>query len=310
MDQNKVKVAAVQAGSILFDREACLTKVEHMVANCQREGAQIVLFPEAMIPGYPRGMGFGTVVGSRSEEGRMQWLKYFEQAVEVPGPSVDRLAAIAGRAKILLAIGVVEKDPVGGTLYCSILYFGPDGRFLGKHRKLKPTASERVIWGEGHGDTLTTLDTRWGRVGGLICWENYMPLARMAMYRQGVGIYLAPTADQRERWQASMRHIALEGRCFVISCNQYVSKEMYQTEFRNELNFSGQIMSRGGSVIVSPSGELLAGPLWDEEGILFAELDLNQVAMGKMDFDVIGHYARNDVFGLSVSDMPEPIIVD
>ncbi len=226
--------------------------------------------------------------------------------MDVPGPATTRLGQAARNAGIHLAIGVIERDGdfSGGTLYCTLLYFGPDGRLLGKHRKLKPTGAERLIWGEGDGSTLTVLDTPMGKVGGLICWENYMPLARMALYGKGVEIYLAPTADARETWQATVRHIACEGRCFVLSCNQFVTKTMYPADLplRHELADQPEIMSRGGSVILGPLGDVLAGPLFDAEGILTAQLDLAEVARGKLDFDVVGHYARPDVLRLVVDE--------
>jgi nitrilase len=189
-----------------------------------------------------------------------------------------------------------------------LLYFGPDGQLLGKHRKLKPTAAERLIWGEGDGSTLTVLDTEFGKLGGLICWENYMPLARMSMYSKGVELYLAPTADARDTWQATLRHIACEGRCFVLGCNQFVSKEMYPADLVGieELANQPELLCRGGSSIISPLGEVLAGPLYNEEGMLFAELDLADVARSKLDFDVVGHYARPDVFQLIVNEQPMP----
>jgi nitrilase len=210
---------------------------------------------------------------------------------------------------IYLAVGVIEREHYNGTLFCTTLYFGPDGTLLGKHRKLKPTAAERVIWGEGDGSTLTILDTEIGKIGGLICWENYMPLARMAMYNHGVEIYLAPTADARDTWQATMIHIACEGRCFVLGCNQFVTKDMYPSDLPGieELSNQPHIMSRGGSVIISPMGKILAGPLYDCEGILYADLDRTEIIKGKMDFDVIGHYARPDVFQLTIADQPLPL---
>ncbi len=225
----EVKVAVVQAGAVLFDREATVEKACRLIAEAAGKGAELILFPEAFIPAYPRGLGFGTVVGSRSPAGRLTWERYWANSVDVPGPVTETLGKAAREARVYLAMGVIERDSQfsRGTLYCTTLYFGPDGSLLGKHRKIKPTGSERLIWGEGDGSTLTVIDTSFGRVGGLICWENMMPLARVAMYAKGVDIYLAPTADSRDNWQATMRHIASEGRCFVLGCNQFVTKSMY-----------------------------------------------------------------------------------
>ena len=301
-------VAAVQASSVPFDREATVTKALALLQEAAAAGAKLILFPEAFISGYPSGLSFGTVVGKRSDLGRRLWGRYWESAVEVPSRATDKLAAAAREAGVYLAIGVIERDTQNsrGTLYCTLLTFGPDGRLLGKHRKLKPTAAERFIWGEGDGSTLPVFDTELGKIGGLICWENYMPLARMAMYGQGVEIYLAPTADSRDSWQATLRHIACEGRCYVIGCNQYFTKDMYPADFegRQELVDQPEVLSRGGSAIISPLGEVLAGPLFGEEGIVTAELDLAEVARSKFDFDVVGHYARPDVFQLVVNTEP------
>lgn len=301
-----VKVAVVQAAPILFDRDATVQKACQLIREAAAEGAQLILFPEAFIPAYPRGLSFGTVVGSRSPAGRLTWERYWANAVEVPSSATEQLGAAARQAKAYLAIGVIERDNQfsRGTLYCTLLYFGPDGQLLGKHRKLKPTAAERLIWGEGDGSTLTVLETEFGKLGGLICWENYMPLARMSMYSKGVELYLAPTADARDTWQATLRHIACEGRCFVLGCNQFVSKEMYPADLVGieELAHQPELLCRGGSSIISPLGEVLAGPLYNEEGILFAELDMADVARSKLDFDVVGHYARPDVFQLIVNE--------
>ena len=266
-----------------------------------------------LIPCYPRALGFGTVVGSRSPEGRLTWQRYWANAVDVPGPAIEALGKAARQNGVYLAVGVIERDTQfsGGTLYCTLLYFGPDGQLLGKHRKLKPTAAERLIWGEGDGSTLTVIDTEYGKIGGLICWENYMPMARMAMYGKGVEIYLAPTADARDSWQATLRHIACEGRCFVLGCNQYVTKSMYPADLEGieDLADQPEIMCRGGSAIISPLGDVLTGPLFNEEGILYADLDLAEVARSKFDFDVVGHYARPDVFQLIVNEEPTlPVI--
>ena len=311
--KQQIKVAVVQAAPVLFDREATVEKACGLIKQAAEQGAQLILFPEAFIPAYPRGLAFGTVVGSRSPVGRRIWQRYWENTVEVPGPTTLRLGQAAKKANVYLAIGVIERDAARstGTVYCTLLYFGPDGRLLGKHQKLKPTAGERLIWGEGDGSTLTVIQTEIGRIGGLICWENYMPLARMAIYDKGVELYLAPTADARDTWQATLRHIACEGRCFVLGCNQYMTKEMYPDDLKElkELDEQPEIMCRGGSAIISPLGKVLAGPLYDQEGILFADLDLGAIARSKFDFDVVGHYARPDVFQLSVNEKPSISVV-
>lgn len=308
--KDKVKVAVIQAAPILFDCQATTEKACRLIREAAEQGARLALLPEAFIPAYPRGLSFGTVVGSRTTEGRQTWERYWSNAVEVPGPVTEALGAACREAGIYLAIGVVERDSrfSGGTLYCTLLYFGPDGRLLGKHRKLKPTAAERLIWGEGDGSTLTVIPTEFGRVGGLICWENYMPLARMAMYGKGIDLYLAPTADARDSWQATLRHIACEGRCFVLGCNQFVTRAMYPATLagNEDLAHLPEIVCRGGSAILSPLGDVLAGPLYNEEGMLLAELDMAEIPRSRFDFDVTGHYARPDVFQLRVNEQPLP----
>ncbi len=310
MNENfpKVKVAVVQAAPVLFNREASVEKACRLTHEAAAQGARLILFPEAFVPAYPRGLSFGTVIGSRSPQGRLTWQTYWSNAVDIPSPTTEALGAAARQANVYLAIGVIERDSQfsRGTLYCTLLYFGPDGQLIGKHRKLKPTAAERLIWGEGDGSTLAVFDTEFGKIGGLICWENYMPLARMAMYSKGVELYLAPTADSRDSWQSTLQHIACEGRCFVLGCNQFVTKSMYPTELDglDELASQPETMCRGGSVIISPLGEVLAGPLYDQEGMLFADLDLAQIARSKFDFDVTGHYARPDVFQLIINEKP------
>jgi nitrilase len=305
-NQNRVKAAVVQAAPVLFDREATLEKAAALILEAGAKGAELVLLPEAFVPAYPRGFSFGMVVGNRKTEGRALWKRYWENAVVVPGPATDALGAAAREAGVYLAVGVIERDNrfSRGTLYCTLLYFDSGGNLLGKHRKLKPTGAERLIWGEGDGSTMPVVEAPFGKIGGLICWENYMPLARTAMYGKGVEIYLAPTADYRDSWQATMRHIACEGRCFVLGCNQFVTKEMYpkNLETLEELEDRPEIMCRGGSVIVAPLGEVIAGPLFDDEGILYADLDMSEVVKAKIDFDVVGHYSRPDVFQLIVNE--------
>ena len=289
---------------MLLDIGATLEKVSEISAAAARDGAQFVLFPEAFVGGYPRGLSFGCVVGDRSEEGRELWLQYSQACPIVDGPEIERLRAVAAENKIWLVIGVIERE-VGGSLYCSIMYFSPDGKLAGRHRKLKPTASERLIWSDAQAkDSLAAVDTAFGKVGGLICWENYMPLSRMALYQQGVEIYVAPTADQRDRWMNSMIHIALEGRCFVLSANQYVTKSSYPKTLQehSDLQNMPEVLCRGGSLMIGPMGNVIAEPLWDQAGVLFADLDLDEIQKAKMDFDVVGHYARSDVFDFAIRD--------
>lgn len=304
--EKSIKVAVVQEGSAIMQKEACIEKVRKLTKEASSKGAKIILFPEAFIPAYPRGLFFGTKIGSRSEKGKQDFARYYENSIGIPSKEADILGKIAQENQVYLLVGVVEREAKtkGGTLYCTVLYFDPKGNLLGKHRKLKPTGSERLIWGEGDGSTLTVVDSPYGRIGGLICWENYMPLARTAMYFKGIDIYVAPTADARDSWLATIRHIALEGRCFVLSCNQFVTKEMYPRDLAcyDELQSSNDVLSRGGSAIIDPNGEVIAGPLFDEAGILYADLDLTLIPKTRFDFDVIGHYSRPDVFQLIVDE--------
>jgi nitrilase len=290
-------VAVVQAAPVVFDRERTLQKVHVLVGEAARKGAQLVLFPEAFVSAYPRGLDFGAVVGSRTEQGREDFRWYWDSSVDVPGPAVDDLALAAHDHRIYLVIGVVERD--GGTLYCCALFFAPDGSFLGKHRKIMPTGSERLVWGFGDGSTMPVFDTPLGKLGAVICWENYLPLMRAAMYAKGIEIYCAPTADARDSWIASMRHIAVEGRCFVLSCNQFNRRDDFPPEYRSVFG-EDPIVCRGGSCIVDPFGNFLAGPNTEGEAVLIAEIDRAQIVRGKYDLDVVGHYARPDIFQLHV----------
>ncbi len=296
-----VHAAVVQAAPAPFDLERTLDKLESLVGEVARKGAELAVFPEAFVGGYPKGMDFGAVIGRRTPEGRDQFRRYFESAVEVKGPAVERIGGMARQNGVHLVVGVIERD--GGTLYCTALFFGEDGALLGKHRKLMPTAAERLVWGFGDGSTLPVLQTRLGRIGAVICWENYMPMLRMAMYAKGVQIYCAPTADDRETWLPTMRHIALEGRCFVLSACQVLRRSDLPKDLPNALGEG--VLMRGGSCIVDPSGKVLAGPVFDEDAILRADLDLADIARGKYDFDVAGHYARPDVFQLTVNEKPQ-----
>ena len=296
-----IKVAVVQAASVAFNRARTLEKVRTLALDAVHRGAQLVLFPEAFVSGYPRGMDFGAAVGSRTDRGREDYRRYWESSVEVPGPTVDELAGVAREHHIYLVIGVVERE--GGTLYCTILFFAPDGSFLGKHRKVMPTGSERLIWGFGDGSTLPVFETPLGRLGAVICWENYLPLLRATMYAKGIEIYCAPTADGRDSWPASMRHIAIEGRCFVLSCNQFNRRRDFPDDYAAAFGTDPDaVVTRGGSCIVDPFGNFLAGPNWEGEAILVAELDRGQIIRGKFDLDVVGNYARPDIFQLQVDE--------
>ena len=287
--------ASVQIAPVLFDKSLCLEKIRTWTQKAAESKAGLIVFPEVMIPGYPRGLIFGTKVGGRTGEGRDLFLKYWENSINVPGPETDLLGQSAKESKAWLVVGVTEKDTISDTLFCTLLYFSPEGQLVHKHRKIKPTAAERILWGEGDGTDLNVIQTPLGKIGGLICWENYMPLARTALYEQGLEIYLAPTADCRSTWQSTIEHIACESRSYVIGCNQLLTAEHYPEDLRKLLD--GEFSpSTGGSAIISPLGKTLAGPLYNQEGILLAEIDHRKIIRAKMDFDPIGHYARNDIF--------------
>ena len=302
-----VDVAVVQAGSVPFDTEACVGKAVHLVEEAAATGAKVVVFPEAFITGYPKGLNYGLVVGARDAAGREEFRLYLEAAIDVPGPQTLRLGKAAAACKCYLVIGVVEREL--GTCYCTVLFFGPGGELLGKHRKLMPTALERIIWGFGDGSTLTAVDSPYGRIGSVICWENYMPMLRMAMYSKNVALYCAPTADDRDTWLPTMQHVALEGRCFVLTACQVIRKKDFPATVRVSLGDSPDaVLMHGGSAILSPFGKVLAGPVFDAETILTAKLDLNDIGRSKFDFDVVGHYSRPDVFQLIVNHAPTPAV--
>jgi nitrilase len=299
--------ACVQAAPVAFDVARTLEKVRELAAGASRTRAKLIVFPEAFVSAYPRGANFGATVGARSMEGREQFRRYHAASIDVPGPAVDALAAVAKQNSVHLVIGVIERD--GGTLYCTILTFADDGTLIGKRRKLMPTASERLVWGFGDGSTLSVYDTAIGRLGAVICWENYMPMLRAAMYAQRIQVYCAPTADGRQTWLPSMQHVALEGRCFVLSTNQFCRRRDYPADYVAELpKEPDAIVSRGGACIIDPFGNVLAGPLWDREGVITAEIDLNAVTRALFDFDPVGHYSRPDVFSLTVDSRSKPAV--
>lgn len=295
------RVAVCQSASAGFDAGKSVERLAAMAETAASNGARIAVFPEAFIGGYPKRLDYGVKVGLRTPEGREFYRQYWEGAIDVPGPHTARLAEIAHDAGIYLVTGVIERD--GGTLYCTVLFFSPNGELLGKHRKLMPTGAERLIWGFGDGSTLPVFDTPFGKLGAVICWENYMPLMRMAMFAKGISIYCAPTVDDRETWLASMRHIALEGRTFVLSACQFARRSDYPDSYPIAPAMEPEnILIRGGSCIIGPMGEILAGPVYDEEAVLTADCDPGDIARAKFDFDVSGHYSRPDVFQLKVNE--------
>lgn len=297
----KVRVAVVQAAPVIFDMQQSLQKLADFTADAAKLGAGLVVFPEAFIAGYPKGHDFGVSVGIRSTEGRGQFRQLFESAIDVPGDATKFIGTVAKGHGVHLVVGVIEKD--GGTLYCTALMFAPDGTLLGKHRKLLPTAMERVIWGTGDGSTLPVVTTDIGRIGAVICWENYMPLLRMAMYAKGIELYCAITVDDRDTWVPTVTHIALEGRCFVLSACQVLRRSDLPADYPTDrIPVSQQMLIRGGSCIIGPLGQVLAGPKYGGECILIADLDLADLPRAKFDFDVVGHYARPDVFRLEVNE--------
>lgn len=299
---NSFKVGVVQSTPVFFDTEASLQKIVGIVKAQAKAGVKLLLFPESYLPGYPRGLDFGAVIGRRSPDGREDWLAYWQASVPVPGVITDQLAALAKEEQVFLVIGITERDERNGSLYCSMIYLDPKQGLIGKHRKLKPTGTERLVWAEGGAEDLQTFQTPLGRLGGLICWENLMPMARMALYEQGLDIYLAPTADARESWTPILQHIAQESRTYVLGANQYFRQSDYPAKWQAKTKAEPEDFCRGGSMIVSPLGEILAGPLWDQEGVLTAELDLDEVIKSRMDFAPAGHYQRRDLFGFEVRE--------
>jgi nitrilase len=298
MDKVKVKAAVVQAAPILFDTPRTVDKLVDLTREAANQGADIVVFPEAFVGGYPKGLDFGARLGLRTAAGREDYRRYFESAINLPGPESALISDTARDNGINLIAGVIERD--GGTLYCTAIMYGPNGDLLGKHRKVMPTALERLVWGFGDGSTLRVVDSAIGRFGTVICWENYMPLLRMAMYAQGIELYCAPTVDDRDTWFPTMRTVALEGICFVLSACQYLTRADCPASYDIQGDAPDTVLIRGGSCIIDPLGNILAEPVFGTETIRVAELDRRLIARGKYDLDVVGHYSRPDIFKLVV----------
>ena len=297
-----VKVACAQVEPVVLDLERTLDRLEEVAADAARNGAELVVFPETFVPAYPSSRWAKAFAGWQNEGAKQTFARLAQNSVAVGSPAERRIGAAAKELGIWLVTGVneIESDRPG-TLYNSLLYHSPDGELALHHRKLVPTNHERLIWGQGDGRGLHAVDTGFGRIGGLICWENYMPLARVALYESGVELYIASTADDGDEWQATLVHIARESRAYVISPCHFQRASSYPDDFplASELEGAGTL-GRGGSAILAPDGSYLAGPLYDEEGILYAELDPAQLLAERQRFDPVGHYSRPDVLQLSV----------
>lgn len=303
MELEPVTVAAVQAAPVFLDRDATVDKACELIAAAARHGAGLVVFPEAFVPGYP-----DWVWRTRAWKDDDWYARLLAQSVRVGSDATDRLGEAARLAGAWVAIGINELDSASSTIFNSLLYLAPDGTVAGCHRKVMPTGGERTVWGTGDGSTLNVFDTGFGRIGGLLCWENYMPLARAAIYAQRVDVYLAPTWDNSDAWVATLRHIAKEGRTFVVGTNSCIRGGDIGRDLpgRDDLYPNEDAwVSRGNTTIVGPDGEIIAGPLTETDGILYADIDVTVAHRARREFDPVGHYARPDIFHLDVDARPK-----
>ena len=300
---NKCRIALVQAEPLMFDKAGSLKKALAYIDEAAGNGAELIVFPELFIPGYPIGMNFGFSMGKRTEAGREDWKKYYDASVVAGGPEFQELADAAKQTGAYISIGFSERDAVGGTLYNSNVIFEPDGSYK-VHRKLKPTGSERVVWGDADKGFFPITDTPWGPIGSLICWESYMPLARVALYEKGITIYISPNTNDNPEWQATIQHIAIEGKCYFINADMIVRKSSYPAGLNEQavIDSLPDMVCRGGSCIIDPYGHFVTEPVWDEETVIYADLDMTLPAACKMEHDAVGHYSRPDVLKLIVTE--------
>ena len=299
------RLAVIQAEPKLFDKDACLDQALAWIRRASERQAELIVFPELFIPGYPFGMNFGFSTGQRNAAGRADWKRYYDASILVPGPETDALGAAAKAANAWVSIGVSERDEKTGTLYNSNLIFSPEGEIVSAHRKLKPTGSERVIWGDADRGFFPMAETPWGPVASLICWESYMPLARVALYQKGLTIYLSPNTNDNPEWQDTIKHIAIEGKCFFVNSDMLITKDSYPKDlqtYERDVSILPEKICRGGSCVVDPYGHYLTEPVWDEEAVILTDLDMTQVYASRMEHDPCGHYSRPDVLELRVKD--------
>ena len=296
-------MALVQAEPVLFDKGACVDKTIKYIEEAANNKAELIVFPELFIPGYPIGMNFGFSMGKRTADGRVDWKRYYDASMCVGDKEFLRLAEAAKKACAYVSIGFSEQDAVSGTLYNSNVIFSPDGTWS-VHRKLKPTGSERVVWGDANRDYFPVVNTPWGPIGNLICWESYMPLARVALYQKGITIYISPNTNDNPEWQATIQHIAIEGKCYFINADMLVRKSSYPNDLKTAKDIEDlpDMVCRGGSCIIDPFGHYMMDPVWDEETIIYADLDMTLPVSCKMEHDAVGHYARPDVLELIVHE--------
>ena len=306
--KNSCRIAVVQAEPVMFDKKASLEKALAYIEEAASRKPDLIVFPELFIPGYPIGMNFGFSMGKRSEEGRKDWMRYYNASVVAGETEFEQLAEAAGKTGTYISLGFSERDAVNGTLYNSNVIFEPDGSYK-VHRKLKPTGTERVVWGDANKDYFPITETPWGPMGSLICWESYMPLARVALYQKGITIYISPNTNDNPEWQSSIQHIAIEGKCFFVNADMIIRRASYPSDLHEQEMISElpETVCRGGSCIIDPYGHYVTTPVWDEETIIYAELDMSLPAACKMEHDAVGHYARPDVLELLVHEQGEGV---
>lgn len=299
--KTECRIAVVQARPVMFDKDKCVRKALGLIDECAANGAELIVFPELFIPGYPYGMTFGFTVGSRNEAGRRDWKVYYDNSILADGDEMRELIDRAVKNGVYVSIGYSERDPVTGTLYNSNMMISPESRAM-NHRKLKPTGSERVVWGDADRDFFPVMDTPWGPMGNLICWESYMPLARTALYQKGVTLYISPNTNDNPEWQDTIRHIAIEGHCYFINCDMFFEHSDYPETAgaAAEIAALPDIVCRGGSCVIDPFGHEASETVWDREAVIYATLDMQKTAASRMELDVCGHYARPDVLRLEV----------